>query len=176
MHDGMYHSSDPNVESFTHEIRKQFYDTILEIEHQGKSIDSIEAFLINDRDMDKIHKLFSGTHNIAGGPSDGQMKMYGVKIIESQYIPEGTIFKVFKNEEQMPYPASGSISSYRPDGSLIGTSGVMPNWNQPMPPGVGVPQTPDYAYQYEQDEKEDVKETEPVEKRHSTRRRIELDE
>lgn len=189
---GEYHTTDPEIEKNTSQIRKQIHKTIQEIKSQGQLLENVEAFLVNNKDMDKIHQLFNGSHGVSGGPEDGQMKMYGVNIIESRYVPEGTIFKVFKNEEQMSYPASGSISSYRPDGSLIGTSGVIPNWNQPMPPGVGVPQTPDYAYQYEQDDKENMENAieavnkvidEPVpkgyvppeKKRHSTKRRIELD-
>ena len=171
---GEYHTTDPEIEKTTSQIRKKIHQTIQEIIYQGQSLDNIEAFLVNNKDMDKIHQLFNGDHGVPGGPEEGQMKMYGVKIIESQYVPEGTIFKVFKNQDQFfntNIPISGAI-----DVSTHNGSGVIPGWNQPMPPGVEAPPIPDYAYQYEPDDKEDEKETEPVEERHSTKRRIELEE
>lgn len=173
--EGIYHTTDPEIEVSTSEVRKRFHETIQEIKYQGQSLDSVEAFLVNTQDMDKLHLLFKGSQKIAGGPVDGQMRMYGVKIIESEYVPEGTIFKVFKNETQFwnpDMPISGSISIPPAHNG----SGVIPGWNQPMPPGVEAPPMPDYAYQQKPDDKEDEKETEPKDERHSTKRRIELDE
>ncbi len=190
--EGMYHCSDPQSEADTHQIRKQFYETIREIEQQGQSIYNVEAFLVNTNDMDKIHRLFRGTSDVPGGPSDGQMKMYGIKIIESEYVPEGTIFKVFKNDSpEIGIP--GAITGHLPMGQA--GSGVIPNWgHSPELFGDVVTTT---STDVDDITTEDIKKNmekaieavnkvidEPIpqghvppkEKRHSTKRRIELDE
>jgi hypothetical protein len=184
MPDGMYHTSDPDIEASTHQIRKQFHDTIRDIGYQGQQIENVEAFLISTNDMSKLHQLFHGSHNVPGGPSlDGQMSMYGVKIIESQYIPDGTIFKVCKNEPPMVYPDTqwGQAGS-----------GVIPGWTfskeqlednmLPMTTSVdtGKVTTKEIKENMEKAMKKmDEVMNEPIPskgKRHSDKRRIELDD
>ena len=196
--EGEYHTTDPEIQASTSEVRKRFYKTIQEIKYQGHSLDSIEAFLVNNQDMDKLHLLFKGSSNIHGGPTDGQMRMYGVKIIESPYVPEGTIFKVFKNENQFPnlnIPISGSI-----DVSSMGghnQSGVIPSWGwskdqieDSMFPMTTAIDTGEVTTKEIKDNmqkaleavdkvmKEPVSldQVQPKEERHSTKRRIELEE
>jgi len=115
----MYHSSDPEIEAATHRIRKQFHDTIREIEQQGQQLDNVEAFLISSNDLYEVQKMFHRSNG--GADPDGQMRMYGVKIIESQYIPDGMIFKVFKNDHQQPFFSPGIHAI------PISGSGVIPN-------------------------------------------------
>lgn len=152
--------NDATIEANTHQIRKQFYDAIQEIEQQGQDIENVEAFLISTNDLHKLQEMFHGS---SGFPPDsnGQMKMCGVKIIESHHIPDGTIFKVFKNEEQMVHPVSLIPKSI--DVSVMGQAGSYIIPTPPMP-------------EQNVTEKQDEKETEPVDTRHSTKRRIELDE
>jgi hypothetical protein len=161
MPDDMYHTSDPDIEASTHQIRKQFHDTIRDIEYQGQQIENVEAFLISTNDMSKLHQLFHGSHNVPGGPGlDGQMKMYGVKVIESQYVPQGTIFKVFKNDPPMVYPET----------DLWGQagSGVIPGWEDNLEPQEPNNELLDFIYEKAEKKKPDTK-------KYSTKRRIELD-
>jgi len=196
--EGLYHTTDPEIEASTSEVRKRFYQTIQEIKYQGQSLDSVEAFLVNTQDMDKLHLLFKDSNNIHGGPVDGQMKMYGVKIIESPYVPEGTIFKVFKNETQFwnpKIPISGAI-----DISSMGghnQSGVIPSWgwskdqieDSMLPMTTSIDTGEVTTKQITENMKKAIEAVdkvldEPVpkghvpqdEERHSTKRRIELDE
>ena len=165
--------------------------------------------------MYKLRMLFHDGSQVPGADvgTDGQVKMYGVKIIESLYVPEGTIFKVFKNQDQMLYsvsPISGSISYPVTHNG----SGVIPGWSfskdqkddmfpmtttidteevttkqitenmkkaleavdkvisEPVPPGISATPIPGPQVTETQDEKK----TEPVDTRHSTKRRIELEE
>jgi len=211
--EGMYHTTDPEIEKTTSQIRKKIHQTMQELKSQGHLIENVEAFLVNNKDMDKIHQLFNGCHGVPGGPEEGQMKMYGVKIIESPYVPEGTIFKVFKNADQMlypvspvpPMPISGSIQypiqepikCYRPDGSFAGTSGVIPSWplskeqleDACLPMTTAIDTGEVTTEQITENMKKAIEAVdkvldEPVpkghvpqdEERHSTKRRIELDE
>jgi len=196
--EGEYHTNDPLIEASTSEVRKRFYKTIQEIKYQGQSLDSVEAFLVNTQDMNKLHLLFKGSSNVHGGPVDGQMRMYGVKIIESQYVPEGTIFKVFKNETQFwnpKVPISGAI-----DVSTMGghnQSGVIPGWpfskeqieDSMFPMTTAIDTGEVTTKQIKEDMKKAIEAVdkvldEPVpqghvpqdEERHSTKRRIELEE
>ena len=196
----MYHNSDPKIESATHKIRKKFRDTMNEIEYHGQGIHSVEAFLINTEDMDKLRMLFHNGSQVPGAGIDeeGQVKMYGVKIIESEYVPEGTIFKVFKNDQQQPFLSpnaqiSGSISYPMAHNG----SGVIPGWPlskdqiedsmSPMTTSIDAEEVT--TKQITENMKKAIEAVdkvldEPVpqghvpqdEERHSTKRRIELEE
>jgi len=196
--EGEYHTNDPLIEASTSDVRKRFYKTIQEIKYQGQSLDSVEAFLVNTQDMNKLHLLFKGSNNVHGGPVDGQMRMYGVKIIESQYVPEGTIFKVFKNETEFwnpKVPISGAI-----DVSTMGghnQSGVIPSWGWskdqladaclPMTTAIDTGEVTTKqikdnmqkaleAVDKVMKEPVSLDQVQPKEERHSTKRRIELEE
>lgn len=181
----MYHHTDPEIESVTYNLRKQFHDTIREMKRKGQHIQNIEAFLVNTSDMDKLGQLFHGNNftGSSGGidPLDGQMKMYGVKIIESPYIPEGTIFKVFKNDQQQPFlsPSVYGIPSWDFSKEQVEDSILTTSINVDNITTADIKKNMENAIEAVNkaiDDPVPQGHTPPKEKRHSNKRRIELDE
>ena len=143
------------------DIPKNVRDTITTLRQQGHDIgNTVEAFLVHHDDWIQICDLLATANDYSSGkyashPPDanGETRRYGVKIIESQHIPKGTIFKVFKNDqlENLGYP------NYE----------LCPRWpefakTEPHPLEIS-------TVTATQEEKKS-------EKKYSTKRRIELDE
>lgn len=153
------------------------HNAIRDVNINGSRTGDIEAFVIHTDDLHEIlkHEDEKGRFHpeLTGynpGIEDG-MKLLGVKIIESPYTVKGTIFKIMKNNQKQyahPIDEMGNLGMpgqhYSP---TVPGSGIIPGWKNPI---IGGLKKPDYL----PDMTDDKKEEEP-EKRHSDKRRIELD-
>lgn len=129
---------------------------IRNLQHEGHNLDSVESFLVNDLDLkdllSSMDEYRSGhvPHNLR----TGQIKICGVKIIESHYVPRGLIFKVFKNAKKQ------FTSSYY-NGYYNNTCGteMIPKQTRAF---------------MDTDTPTAIKQKQPVNKKHSQTRKIEL--
>ncbi|KKN98905.1 hypothetical protein LCGC14_0141480 [marine sediment metagenome] len=67
----------------------------------GNVADNVEAFVINTEDLRDLLRQdqFSNQFPLWGtGCDPGQLKICGIKIIDSPYIEKGVVFKMFKND------------------------------------------------------------------------------
>lgn len=91
---------------------KDIHDAIKDVKITGHQRDDIEAFVINTMDL---HELFESARFQMGmgmGIGAGEdLKISGIKIIESHHVPRGTIFKVFKDENRK-YPPEWGYDEY----------------------------------------------------------------
>ena len=143
--------------------------------HNMPTSEVIEAFLINRDDLDELCRWAQDHGQSINDRETGEIRVYGVKMIESPHIPKGTIYKLLKDNLQ-EYAmggfggagVSGVIPTADPFQSTVAESGsfkipdcypVVPESGtiyvpKPSPPPA-VPKKP--------------------EKKHSSKRRIELD-
>jgi len=129
---------------------KNIYDAIRDIKISGHDIPEIEALLVHS---DDLKELFASEPRLQTGIGDGELKLYGVKIIDSRYTQRGTIFKIFKN-------GNSWAKSYGPF--------KMPDCYPVMPKG-------GLIYAYAQKPSPPPAVPKKPEKKHSSNRRIELD-
>ena len=76
---------------------KNIYDAIREVKISGHQVSELEALLVH---RDDLKELFASESRLQTGMSasdDGGLKLYGIKIVDSYYTQRGTIFKIFKN-------------------------------------------------------------------------------
>lgn len=152
---------------------QDIHKTLHTLRNEGRRARDLEALLIcRDDLLSLLESLNSGPfHHTFGSEVDhktGDIEVLGVKVITSEYVPHGSIFKIFKDDtKMMAYP---------------------PEFN-PIVPGSGVIDYSKYAQLLKplQDNKKVVykipDDSEPlviddekkVEKRHSETRKIELD-
>lgn len=88
---------------------KNIWDTIRSLKAEGYLINEIEALLIHSDDLSLLlHDIATregkspdsyNAHELRSG-----IKLFGVKIIESQYVERGSIFKIFKDGPLSMYP------------------------------------------------------------------------
>lgn len=82
------------------------HDAIGDINMMGRNINDIEAFIVNSDDLYsliKSHPQYEMRWFGVGSMAKDDFQLLGVKIIDSHYVPRGTIFKVFKdNNKQYP--------------------------------------------------------------------------
>lgn len=89
--------------------------TILNLQAEGRSISELEGLLVHSDDLLELLKSIPEYRN---GMSNGGIKLFGVKIIESQYAQKGTIFRIFKTDDKL-YPP-GMINGTKRSGYYVG--------------------------------------------------------
>ncbi len=95
------------------------YKAVQSVKLLGRHRDDVEAFVLNS---DDLHELFMKhpIHEIGIGPLNSQsgdeLKLLGVKIIESYHVPRGTILKIFKDDQKKYSPeySDGTLPGYQP--------------------------------------------------------------
>ena len=98
-------------------IIQDIHNEIRNIKRMGYDIEKIEAFLIHCEDKYALLKYAHDHCSEYGFPCtspcghEGEMRIRGIKIIDSKYVQQGTIHKIFKNEQPYMYPPkSGPIN------------------------------------------------------------------
>jgi len=76
----------------------------------------VEAFLINRDDLDELCSWAVDQGQPIHDRETGTVFVYGVKIIESPYVPKGTIYKLLKD----------NLQEYAMGGFGAGVSGMIP--------------------------------------------------
>lgn len=141
---------------------KDIHEAMKSVQMAGHQRDDIEALLINSDDFktllmsicenkDGMAPLVDNMSNIGG-----EIRILGIKIIDSPYLPRGSVFKVFKEEK--PY--------YLPDGpkDFADINYIRKQcWKAPWPEKLSVD---NFHQDPVLDEKKDV--------RHSKTRKVEL--
>lgn len=79
---------------------KDIQDTLRSLQIEGRRIDELEGLLINTDDLLELLKSIPEYRN--GMSRD--IKLFGVKIMESKYAKKGTIFRIFKTDEKLYVP------------------------------------------------------------------------
>lgn len=172
-------------------IHKMLY----EFRATGKTEDDLEAILIHSDDLKELMQAVQEKDTDIGVPwsmdwkKTGEIRIMGVKIIESTYIQRGTIFKIMKNEAPFPTPphildiegSPGTWPSdipgfFGPGPPTVAGSGMIPGVSPKIAAELGWDTEYKSNQHFEvpsQDAAEKVEKK--VEKRHSTKRNIELD-
>ena len=97
------------------------HQTIRSIQIEGHKVEELEALVVHNNDLVSLLKAINANGNnmspvYSNALHDpGEIKILGIKIIESPYIQQGSIFKIFKNDKPYVYPSK---------------NGVTPNWSQ----------------------------------------------
>lgn len=147
---------------------KEIHKIVSDVKSQGHNLDDIEAILINRDDFKSLCNYADWGSII--DKETNEPRIYGIKVIESEYIQSGSIFPVFKkgiknmaaaidfyDDKTWTSTVPGSGSIQRPKFG-VPYSGTIPESGNIFPKSV--PTTT------QSDEKE---------KKHSTTRKIELD-
>ena len=121
---------------------KDIHDAIRDVKLSGGHVSDLEAFLVHTDDLKAL--MASEPALQTGMAGDEELKIYGVKIIDSHYTMKGAIFKIFKNGPPLhpltfhgpTVPVSGTIDMSPNPFVGIGVSGIIPNWDKQisMPP------------------------------------------
>jgi hypothetical protein len=163
------------------------WNAVRDVKIQGGHAGDIEAFVIHP---DDLHALYIENDNMDNPCIPRQMtnydgpKILGISIIESPYVPKGTIFKIMKNDQkQYAHPIDEMGNLVMPNQHYSPTmpgSGTIPGWKNPgiteVGPICGL-KKPDYLptdpSQKTVDDK--LKSHDKKEDRHSDVRKIKLD-
>ena len=179
---------------------KDVHNAIRDVKIQGGHEGDIEAFLINTEDFYELQEAdkFGGAFLRTTDAKDGEYseaRLLGVKIITSNHMPRGTVFKIMKNDQKQyahPIDEMGNIvvpiQQYSP---TVPVSGIVSNGFTNFGATAGEAceavkelakaiSIPSHLLNDEVDEEAEVSEAEPeedkvVENRHSKTRKIKLD-
>ncbi len=155
---------------------QDIHNAIRDVKIAGYQHDDIEAFIINTEDL---HELFESRWEFSTGLGGGEeLKIMGIKIIDSHHVQRGTILKTFKNDNQ-EYPLDYGNNKYAYQPTVSGSGSIFPNYA--VPDGSGAIQGLDNLGT--STEQADATENLPVieeekekkEPRHSTTRKVQLD-
>ncbi len=190
---------------------KDIHENIYGLLATGKKREALEALLIHSDDLidllESISKSGHGEshHDMRRRQKNGEIRVLGVKIVESLHVPKGSIFKVFKQDnlhitpqemsaEYMSQPEDGVLSypyfpSKDPNGPFsYAKKYILPNMD--FPPNIEwstgnpqyeatIPGSGNLNIPKPVDEKEpeveEKKEVPKRQKRHSETRKIHLD-
>lgn len=138
---------------------QDIHEALYEVKASGRSRHDLQALLIHTDDLTDLLKSMPATNSGMGFDS---IKLFGVKVIESKFAQKGTIFKIFKNDDQIHLTStvgSGSIfpKSFQETIPPYG-SGVTKPWTIDIKPWtVGIDPSPDKSLPFELPEDETPK-------------------
>ncbi len=95
------------------DIRKNLYD----LRKEGRQKEELEALLIHSDDLAVLFQAMQEWRCLLD--DSGEIRIGGVKIIESQYVQKGSIFKIFKNAAPYAYPP-GEVNGMTKFGGYVG--------------------------------------------------------
>lgn len=136
---------------------------------EGRNPNDLEGLLINSDDFRELLKMISEDYYHNGrGMKYGEPRIFGVKLIESPYIQKGTVFKIFKDSNQIHLSPPGvmwdvPIDQWSEPAQTINGSGVIPGMEHLV-------KTPPIV-----DDVKIAEEEKQHERKHSNTRKIELD-
>jgi hypothetical protein len=143
---------------------QDIHKTIQALGYGDRRARDLEALLICRDDLLSLLESLNSHHSPiafdAGvDQTNGDIRIFGVKVITSEYVPQGSIFKIFKDDaKQMDYPPE-----FQP--TVLGGGMIFPKYTPP----IMQPLHDDPKPLVDDDKKK-------VEKRHSETRKIELGE
>jgi len=156
---------------------KSIHEAIHSLQMEGRSISELEGLLMHEDDLLELLQSFP---EYKTGMAPEGCRMYGVKLIGSRYAEKGTIFRIYKTDDKLYAPSQnmgGMMSNKLPfspgsipsSGMFTIPSDSMPDYYQDeVVPGSGKIHVP-------QPEPTPAVPKKPEKKRHSDKRKIDLD-
>ncbi len=152
--------------------RRDIQNALNSLRMEGRSIDELEGLLINTDDLTELLRLFPEYHN---GMSRDRIRLFGVRIIESQYTLRGTVFRIFKDDHKvysLPPNVSGTIPTPDFQTTVPGSGTIFDSFLEGK---TGLIQTPPGNMKLPMIIDEKKKEKKKKKRKHSKTRKIELD-
>jgi len=88
---------------------KDIFETLRGLRMEGRQTEELEALLVN---TDDLRELFRNSRDNSGSivHNHDEAHILGVKIIDTSYVPKGTILKVFKEDKPRLYPPGFGVN------------------------------------------------------------------
>lgn len=151
---------------------KDIRDTLHCLQYEGYRIEELEALLIHEDDFINLINSISSEQKYEitiSQDAPSEIKVFGVKVIESRHIQPGSIFKIFKDDTKRNVRNPLNIFQNK----------VLPTADDLLPAVTGTIPFPESLRLSTVNEKiaglnPAVVDEKKIEKRHSTTRKIEL--